>query len=94
MPLSPSEVKKLAQLARLQFNEAEIPAFTERLSAIVAMVEQMEAVDTSKIPSDCLLKVSQRLREDVVTVPNQRELFQSIAPEVVAGLYLVPKVVE
>lgn len=94
MPLSPEEVKKLATLARLQFCEEEIPAFTARLSAIVSMVEQMEAVDTSQVPDTCLLNKSQRLREDEVTVPNLRELYQSIAPDVMVGLYLVPKVIE
>jgi aspartyl-tRNA(Asn)/glutamyl-tRNA(Gln) amidotransferase subunit C len=38
--------------------------------------------------------VTQRLREDAVTETDQRELFQSIAPQVEAGLYLVPKVIE
>jgi aspartyl-tRNA(Asn)/glutamyl-tRNA(Gln) amidotransferase subunit C len=38
--------------------------------------------------------VTQRLRDDVVTETNQRELFQSIAPAVEDGLYLVPKVIE
>jgi aspartyl-tRNA(Asn)/glutamyl-tRNA(Gln) amidotransferase subunit C len=35
-----------------------------------------------------------RLRPDVVTEADQHELFQSIAPAVDAGLYLVPKVID
>ncbi len=38
--------------------------------------------------------VVQRLREDVVTATNQREVFQENAPAVDSGLYLVPKVIE
>jgi aspartyl-tRNA(Asn)/glutamyl-tRNA(Gln) amidotransferase subunit C len=38
--------------------------------------------------------MAQRLREDRVTETNQRELFQSLAPQVEDGLYLVPKVIE
>ena len=38
--------------------------------------------------------VTLRLREDAVTEPDQRELFQSVAPRVEDGLYLVPKVIE
>jgi aspartyl-tRNA(Asn)/glutamyl-tRNA(Gln) amidotransferase subunit C len=38
--------------------------------------------------------LTQRLREDVVTETDQRELFQSVAPAVEDGLYLVPKVIE
>jgi aspartyl-tRNA(Asn)/glutamyl-tRNA(Gln) amidotransferase subunit C len=34
------------------------------------------------------------LREDVVTETDPRALFQSVAPAVQDGLYLVPRVVE
>ena len=55
----------------------------------------MQAVDTQGIePMSHAQDVSQRLREDTVTEVNQRELFQSIAPQVEAGLYLVPQVIE
>ncbi len=61
----------------------------------------MQAVDTSGIsPMSHAQDVSQRLREDAVTESDQRELFQSIAPQykgsqqVEAGLYLVPQVIE
>jgi aspartyl-tRNA(Asn)/glutamyl-tRNA(Gln) amidotransferase subunit C len=40
------------------------------------------------------LEMSQRLRPDEATEPDQRELFQTIAPQTEAGLYLVPRVVE
>jgi aspartyl-tRNA(Asn)/glutamyl-tRNA(Gln) amidotransferase subunit C len=55
----------------------------------------MQAVDTSAVsPMSHAQDVTQRLREDAVTETDQRELFQSIAPQVEAGLYLVPKVIE
>jgi aspartyl-tRNA(Asn)/glutamyl-tRNA(Gln) amidotransferase subunit C len=55
----------------------------------------MQAVDTTGIaPMSHAQDVTQRLREDKVTESNQRELFQSIAPQVEAGLYLVPQVIE
>jgi aspartyl-tRNA(Asn)/glutamyl-tRNA(Gln) amidotransferase subunit C len=55
----------------------------------------MQAVDTTGItPMSHSQDVTQRLREDVVTKTNQRELFQSIAPATQDGLYLVPKVIE
>ena len=59
------------------------------------MIEQMQAVNTSAItPMSHAQDVTQRLRDDVVTEPDQRSLFQTIAPQVEAGLYLVPKVIE
>ena len=59
------------------------------------MVERMAAVDTAGVvPMSHPQAVSQRLREDRVTEDDQREQFQSIAPQVEDGLYLVPKVIE
>ncbi|MBI2381591.1 MAG: Asp-tRNA(Asn)/Glu-tRNA(Gln) amidotransferase subunit GatC [Gammaproteobacteria bacterium] len=95
MSLGSEEVKKIAHLARIAIDDANIPAYATNLNNILALVEQMNAVDTSSVePMAHPLNVSQRLREDRVTEPNQRELFQGLAPKTEAGLYLVPKVIE
>jgi aspartyl-tRNA(Asn)/glutamyl-tRNA(Gln) amidotransferase subunit C len=66
-----------------------------KLTGILELIEQMQAVDTKGIePMSHSQDVTQRLRDDVVTETNQRELYQSIAPAVEEGLYLVPKVIE
>ncbi|MFZ1711835.1 MAG: Asp-tRNA(Asn)/Glu-tRNA(Gln) amidotransferase subunit GatC, partial [Nitrosomonas sp.] len=52
-------------------------------------------VDTTGVaPMSHAQDMVQRLREDQVTETDQRQLFQSIAPQVEAELYLVPKVIE
>jgi aspartyl-tRNA(Asn)/glutamyl-tRNA(Gln) amidotransferase subunit C len=95
MSLSDAEVHKIAHLARLKIDEAEVPGYAHNLSNILALVEQMNAVDTTGIaPMAHPQDVSQRLRADVVTEQDQHSLFQSIAPLTEAGLYLVPKVIE
>lgn len=95
MALNKSDVEKIAHLARLEINEADIPLYANNLTNILSFVEQMSAVDTTGVePMAHPLAASQRLRPDIVTETNQRELFQSIAPQVEAGLYLVPKVIE
>ena len=95
MALSKSDVEKIAHLARLEINDADIPLYANNLTNILSFVEQMSAVDTTGVePMAHPLAASQRLRPDIVTEANQRELFQSIAPQVEAGLYLVPKVIE
>ncbi len=95
MPLTTQDVEKIARLARLAMNETEIETARSQLSGIFALIEEMQAVDTSGIaPMSHAQDVSQRLREDTVTETDQHELFQSIAPQVEAGLYLVPKVIE
>ena len=95
MFLANEDVRKVARLARLAMDETEIEAARSQLSGIFALIAEMQAVDTKGIePMSHAQDVSQRLREDAVTETDQRELFQSIAPQVEAGLYLVPKVIE
>ena len=65
------------------------------LSGILELVDQMRAVDTKGVePMSHPQAAIQRQRVDLVTEGDQRELFQSVAPQVEDGLYLVPKVVE
>ncbi len=95
MSLTETDVKKIAHLARLAIEPTDIPAYAHRLSNILELVAQMDAVDTATIePLAHPLDVCQRLRADVVTEVDQHALFQSIAPQVEAGLYLVPQVIE
>jgi aspartyl-tRNA(Asn)/glutamyl-tRNA(Gln) amidotransferase subunit C len=95
MSLGPAEVAKIAHLARLAIRDEDVPAYARNLSAILELVEQMNAVDTAGvIPMAHPLDMAQRLRADEIGESNQREQFQAIAPSVEAGLYLVPKVIE
>ncbi|HOW76107.1 MAG TPA: Asp-tRNA(Asn)/Glu-tRNA(Gln) amidotransferase subunit GatC [Candidatus Competibacteraceae bacterium] len=95
MPLGTAEVAKIAHLARLAIREEEVPDYARNLSAILELVEQMNAVDTTGVtPMAHPLDMVQRLRADEISESNQREHFQAIAPRVDAGLYLVPKVIE
>ncbi|MBA3661200.1 MAG: Asp-tRNA(Asn)/Glu-tRNA(Gln) amidotransferase subunit GatC [Gammaproteobacteria bacterium] len=95
MPLTADDVSKIAHLARLNFSREDADPFAEKLSRIIAFIEQMNAVDTSQVEAlSHPLELSQRLREDVVTEPNLRDKYQRIAPLVEAGFYLVPKVIE
>ena len=95
MSLSLDDVKRVANLARVEISEDEARTALTQLSGIFGLIEQMQAVDTSAItPMPHAQDVMQRLRADTVTEIDQRELFQSIAPQVEAGLYLVPKVIE
>ncbi len=95
MSLNSADIKRIAHLARIEVNDAEADATLTKLTGILALIEQMQAVDTTGIaPMSHSQDVTQRLRDDVVTASNQRELYQSIAPAVAEGLYLVPKVIE
>ncbi|QSA96139.1 Asp-tRNA(Asn)/Glu-tRNA(Gln) amidotransferase subunit GatC [Methylococcus sp. EFPC2] len=95
MSLSAEEVNKIAWLARIAIDPDKVEAYAHDLSGILDFVEQMSTVDTAGVPPMAHpMDQAQRLRVDEATEPNQRELFQSHAPLVEAGLYLVPKVIE
>lgn len=95
MSLERSEVEGIAQLARLKIEAADIDSYATGINNILNLVDQMQTVDTNGVePLANPLDAVQRLRVDEVTEANQRELFQTLAPQAEAGLYLVPKVIE
>lgn len=95
MSLSSDDVSRIARLARIEVTQAEVIAVQQKLNGILALVEQLKAVDTAGVaPMSHAQEVMLRLRDDAVTEGDSHELFQSIAPQVEAGLYLVPKVIE
>jgi aspartyl-tRNA(Asn)/glutamyl-tRNA(Gln) amidotransferase subunit C len=98
MALTPEDVNRIAQLARLELAAAERSAMLGQLNGFFRIVEQMSAVDTSGIeplytPLSAVHEVALRLRDDAVTEGNQRDANQRSAPAVEDGLYLVPKVI-
>ncbi len=99
MSLTPQDVSRIAQLARLELSGAEQAQMLVQLNGFFSIVEQMSAVDTSGVeplytPLSAVHEVHLRLREDRVTEGNEREANQKSAPAVEAGLFLVPKVIE
>lgn len=95
MSLDATAVEKIAWLARLGIDPADVEGYARNLSDILAFVEQLNAVDTAGIePMAHPLDATQRLRADEVSEQDRREAFQSIAPQTENGLYLVPQVIE
>ena len=96
MSLNRHDIENIAHLARLALTESEIPVYVESLSRIMALVGELERADTGHIEpmAHPLPGQRQRLRADVVTASDQHQLYQSSAPQVQAGLYLVPRVIE
>ena len=95
MSLSLDEVRRIARLARIELSPSETETTRDQLNGIFAFIEQLQTVDTTGIePMSHAVDVVQRLREDKVTEFDHSADFQKIAPDVEAGLYLVPKVIE
>ena len=95
MALTLDDVQRAAHLARIAIDDAEAEAALTQLTRVFGLIEDMQAVDIAGIePMAHAQDLMLRLRDDAVTEGDQRKLFQSVAPEVEAGLYLVPKVIE
>ncbi|MDY0206814.1 MAG: Asp-tRNA(Asn)/Glu-tRNA(Gln) amidotransferase subunit GatC [Pseudomonas sp.] len=95
MAIERCDVEKLAHLARLGLDDAQIDKSTTSLNAVLDMINAMQAVDTDNItPLANPLEIHQRLRPDTVTESNHRDDYQALAPAVENGLYLVPKVID
>jgi len=95
MSLETDDVKRIAHLARLAIDAEDIPGYARNLSNILDLVEQMSSVTTEEVrPMAHPMDAQQRLRPDEVTEIDQRDRFLRNAPQVEAGLFLVPRVIE
>ena len=95
MSITKKDVKNIASLAQLNIGGDELEHFVLEMTEILALIRQMQAIDTTDIePMPHPQDIQLRLREDQVTEPNQRDQLQKIAPATANGLYLVPKVLD
>jgi aspartyl-tRNA(Asn)/glutamyl-tRNA(Gln) amidotransferase subunit C len=99
MSLNSHDIDRIANLARLELQPAESQRMLGQINGFFDIVEQMRAVDTTGIeplaqPVAAIQEIALRLRDDIVSEPNQREANQRSAPAVERGLFLVPKVIE
>ena len=95
MSLTLDDVKRVAMLARIEVTDSESEQILGRLNGVFGLIEKMQSIETSGVePMAHAQDLVARLRPDMVIESDQHELFQSIAPEVEADLYLVPKVIE
>jgi aspartyl-tRNA(Asn)/glutamyl-tRNA(Gln) amidotransferase subunit C len=101
MSLTPADISRIANLARLELSPDESGRMLERINGFFAIVEQMRAVDTAGVEplshptmAAACGEAALRLRDDVASEPDQREANQQSAPAVERGLFLVPRVIE
>ena len=99
MSLTRQDVEKIAHLARLSITEQEMPVYVTSLSSIVDFVDELSRAQIGHVepmahPLEAHLPGGQRLRPDEVIETDQHQIYQSVAPAVEDGLYLVPKVIE
>ena len=95
MPLTRDDVRKIAFLARIKINDADLHPLAEELNSIIGWVEQLSEVDTESVqPMTSVTEMLTPQRPDKVTDGKITEQVFANAPERSANFYTVPKVVE
>ncbi|HVN33957.1 MAG TPA: Asp-tRNA(Asn)/Glu-tRNA(Gln) amidotransferase subunit GatC [Casimicrobiaceae bacterium] len=95
MSISIADVRRIAQLARIEIDAAEADEVRAKLDAIFGLIDQLAAVDTKGVePMAHAQEMTLVLREDSVSETDRSADYQRVAPAVQDGLYLVPKVIE
>jgi len=95
LSLEPATVRRIAKLARIRVEDAEVAVLQTELNAILGYVEQLNEVDVTGVePLSGGAQMAMRLREDVVTDGEIPELVLANAPERIGEFFAVPKVVE
>lgn len=95
MALSAGDIRRIADLGRIDLSEEQMAAIHGELNDIFQMIEQIRSVDTTGIapmpnPHDGV----ERLREDAVAQADDRTENMKNAPEKAEGYFLVPQVIE
>ena len=95
MALEKATVAKIARLARVRVDEAEMESLAGELSKILTWIAQLDEVNTEGVaPMTSVVEAALRRRPDEVTDNGARDDILANAPESTAGFFAVPKVVE
>jgi len=95
MSVDSALVHRIAHLSRIKVEEAEVARLGQELSAILAFVEELNAVDVSGVePLTSVLPMKMKQRFDVVDDGGKAEDVLANAPEREDQYFVVPKVVE
>ena len=95
MSLDPATVRRIAKLARIRVDDAQVGQLQTELSGILSWIEQLNEVDVEGVePLTGGARMALRLREDAVTDGDQPEAILANAPDRQGNFYAVPKVVE
>ncbi len=95
MAIDADTVRKVARLARIRVEDAQLDPMAKELSGIMAWIEQLAEVDTDGVePMTSCVACQLPMREDVVTDGNKRDAILANAPKSDRGFFVVPKVVE
>ena len=95
MSLTPQDIERIAHLARIGVTPADVADVQAKLDGIFKLIDEMQSVNAVGVePMSHGLDMVLRLRDDVITEHNRRDVFLKNAPESAEGYFLVPKVME
>ena len=99
MKLTPDDLKRIAHLARITVSEADVAQLQTQLNGILGLIDELQTIDTKGLeplshPLGVIADMTQRLRVDLITENNQREVNMANAPSQENGLFLVPRVLD
>ena len=95
MAITTKDVKKVAGLAHIRMNDADLEKMAPQLSKIIGFIEQLNEVDTDNVePLANVADITLALREDEITDGDCADKVLANAPESTQGFFIVPKVVE
>lgn len=95
MSITEDEARKVAHLARIAVDDAQLPALARELNGILHFMEQLNEVDVDGVePMTGVMPMRLKRREDVVTAGGMPDRILANAPDVREGFFAVPKVVE
>lgn len=90
-----AQVLKVAQLARLELDEAEQERFTRQLQSILGYIEELQELDTRDVPPTTrAIEVNNVMRDDVQVVFPAREAILDNAPARLEDFFRVPRIME
>ena len=95
MKITLEQVKHIAELARLEFNQDELEAFTRQMDSILVYFDKLKEVDTAAIkPTSHAISVKNAFREDAVVASIPPELCLENAPGKESSFFRVPKIID
>lgn len=95
--ITPDDVKKLAELARLNLTDEEVARYTTDLGSVIGYIDQLAEVDVAGVePTSQVTGLQNVLREDVVdeSMPLTHEQQSKIVPNYRDKQVVVPCVID
>jgi aspartyl-tRNA(Asn)/glutamyl-tRNA(Gln) amidotransferase subunit C len=88
-------VRRIARLARIRVSDEDVPRLEGELNSILKWIEMLNEVDTTGVePMTSVVKMSMKMRDDIVTEGRDPSAVTANAPRIDDNFYVVPKVVE